>query len=66
MYRLRQLLEFFRMLSFYFTTIGFYVCTMVSNELFSVNINFASVYGFMRKVYEEGLLFSKPIGNGKY
>ena len=31
MYRLGQLLEFFRMLSFYFTTIGFYVCTMVSN-----------------------------------
>lgn len=28
-YRLGQLFDFFRMLSFYFTTVGFYVCTMV-------------------------------------
>ncbi|KAL0799437.1 hypothetical protein Bca101_054612 [Brassica carinata] len=27
-YRLGQLLDFFRMLSFYFTTVGFYFCTM--------------------------------------
>lgn len=29
-YRLGQLLDFFRMLSFYFTTVGFYVCTMMT------------------------------------
>ena len=29
-YRVGQLFDFFRMLSFYFTTVGFYVCTMVS------------------------------------
>eukprot|EP01018_Ginkgo_biloba_P028898 Gb_01752 [translate_table: standard] len=29
-YRLGQLFDFFRMLSFYFTTVGFYVCTMVT------------------------------------
>lgn len=28
-YRLGQLFDFFRMLSFYFTTVGYYVCTMV-------------------------------------
>lgn len=28
-YRVGQLFDFFRMLSFYFTTVGFYVCTMV-------------------------------------
>lgn len=28
-YRIGQLFDFFRMLSFYFTTVGFYVCTMV-------------------------------------
>ncbi|KAL9235580.1 hypothetical protein vseg_010326 [Gypsophila vaccaria] len=28
-YRLGQLLDFFRMLSFYYTTVGFYVCTMM-------------------------------------
>lgn len=28
-YRLGQLFDFFRMLSFFFTTVGFYVCTMV-------------------------------------
>lgn len=31
MYRLGQLFDFFRMLSFFFTTVGYYVCTMVSN-----------------------------------
>lgn len=30
-YRLGQLFDFFRMLSFFFTTVGFYVCTMVPN-----------------------------------
>lgn len=30
MYRLGQLFDFFRMLSFYFTTVGFYVCTMLT------------------------------------
>lgn len=29
-YRLGQLFDFFRMLSFYFTTVGYYACTMVS------------------------------------
>ncbi|GAV80876.1 Glucan_synthase domain-containing protein/FKS1_dom1 domain-containing protein [Cephalotus follicularis] len=29
-YRLGQLFDFFRMLSFYFTTVGFYVCTMMT------------------------------------
>lgn len=29
-YRLGQLFDFFRMLSFYFTTVGFYVCTMLT------------------------------------
>ncbi|KAK9734060.1 hypothetical protein RND81_04G111900 [Saponaria officinalis] len=28
-YRLGQLLDFFRMMSFYYTTVGFYVCTMM-------------------------------------
>jgi callose synthase len=28
-YRLGQLFDFFRMLSFYVTTVGFYFCTMV-------------------------------------
>ena len=28
-YRLGQLFDFFRMLSFYFTTVGYYFCTMV-------------------------------------
>lgn len=29
-YRLGQLFDFFRMLSFYFTTVGYYVCTMMT------------------------------------
>ncbi|XP_031502410.1 callose synthase 10 isoform X1 [Nymphaea colorata] len=29
-YRLGQLFDFFRMLSFYFTSVGFYVCTMMT------------------------------------
>ncbi|KAK9726727.1 hypothetical protein RND81_05G233500 [Saponaria officinalis] len=29
-YRLGQLLDFYRMLSFYFTTVGYYVCTMMT------------------------------------
>ncbi|XP_010257473.1 PREDICTED: callose synthase 9 [Nelumbo nucifera] len=29
-YRLGQLFDFFRMLSFYFTTVGFYLCTMLT------------------------------------
>ncbi|XP_010545981.1 PREDICTED: callose synthase 10 isoform X2 [Tarenaya hassleriana] len=29
-YRLGQLFDFFRMLSYYFTTVGFYVCTMMT------------------------------------
>lgn len=29
-YRLGQLFDFFRMLSFFFTTVGYYFCTMVS------------------------------------
>ncbi|XP_058086685.1 callose synthase 10 isoform X2 [Magnolia sinica] len=29
-YRLGQLLDFFRMLSFYFTTVGYYLCTMMT------------------------------------
>lgn len=30
-YRLGQLFDFFRMMSFYFTTVGYYFCTMVWN-----------------------------------
>ena len=33
-YRLGQLLDFFRMLSFYVTSVGYYVCTMVKLESF--------------------------------
>lgn len=29
MYRLGQLFDFFRMFSFFYTTVGYYVCTMV-------------------------------------
>ncbi|KAJ0244355.1 hypothetical protein HA466_0190010 [Hirschfeldia incana] len=29
-YRLGQLLDFFRMMSFYFTTVGFYLCTLLT------------------------------------
>ncbi|XP_030955588.1 callose synthase 9 [Quercus lobata] len=29
-YRLGQLLDFFRMMSFYYTTVGYYVCTMLT------------------------------------
>ncbi|CAN8316738.1 unnamed protein product [Cochlearia groenlandica] len=29
-YRIGQLFDFFRMMSFYFTTVGFYVCTMMT------------------------------------
>lgn len=32
-YRLGQLFDFFRMLSFYFTTVGYYVCTMVISQI---------------------------------
>ena len=38
-YRLGQLFDFFRMLSFYVTSVGFYVCTMVCILYFSVLIN---------------------------
>jgi hypothetical protein len=35
-YRLGQLFDFFRMLTFFFTTVGYYVCTMVlSHSLLS-------------------------------
>lgn len=40
-YRLGQLFDFFRMLSFFFTTVGYYVCTMVN-----VSSLYASSYGF--------------------
>ena len=33
-YRLGQLLDFFRMLSFYVTSVGYYVCTMVKRKSF--------------------------------
>jgi len=33
-YRLGQLLDFFRMMSFFFTTVGFYLCTMVCGPSF--------------------------------
>ncbi|OMP03422.1 Glycosyl transferase, family 48 [Corchorus olitorius] len=42
-YRLGQLLDFFRMMSFYFTTVGYYFCTMVgyfrnsTHEPFAIN-----------------------------
>lgn len=45
-YRIGQLFDFFRMLSFYFTTVGFYVCTTVcmlsslgrTNPVFMLNL----------------------------
>lgn len=46
-YRLGQLLDFFRMLSFFFTTVGYYVCTMVCVLSLS-----SSNYGFSgRNIY---------------
>lgn len=48
-YRLGQLFDFFRMLSFYFTTVGFYVCTMVwLLDLFYVHFLFVFSYLFMQ------------------
>lgn len=38
-YRLGQLFDFFRMLSFYFTTVGFYFCTMVCPFLIDIFCN---------------------------
>ena len=32
-YRLGQLFDFFRMLSFFYTTVGYYMCTMVNTNL---------------------------------
>lgn len=32
-YRLGQLFDFFRMMSFYVTTVGFYFCTMVCSHI---------------------------------
>ncbi|CAA6653832.1 unnamed protein product [Spirodela intermedia] len=43
-YRLGQLFDFFRMLSFYFTTVGFYVCTMVHDCPHSVCFLYGRVY----------------------
>ena len=34
-YRLGQLFDFFRMFSIFFTTVGFYVCSLVRPQLFS-------------------------------
>lgn len=36
-YRLGQLFDFFRMMSFYITTVGFYFCTMVCVSVYSGN-----------------------------
>lgn len=35
-YRLGQLFDFFRMMSFYFTTVGFYFCTMVCSSFLMI------------------------------
>ncbi|KAG8484906.1 hypothetical protein CXB51_021667 [Gossypium anomalum] len=43
-YRLGQLFDFFRMMSFYFTTVGFYFCTM--SESCFVLLKFAVALGF--------------------
>jgi callose synthase len=39
-YRLGQLFDFFRMLSFYVTSVGFYVCTMVCVSHSSASYSF--------------------------
>ena len=45
-YRLGQLLDFFRMLSFYVTSVGYYVCTMVIKEASrpSFTLSLASIW----------------------
>ncbi|KAF7135954.1 hypothetical protein RHSIM_Rhsim08G0183600 [Rhododendron simsii] len=47
-YRLGQLFDFFRMLSFFFTTVGFYVCTMVPNPFLFYDSAY-SIYFLIRK-----------------
>ena len=39
-YRLGQLFDFFRMLTFFYTTVGFYVCTMVFLPLHPASSSF--------------------------
>lgn len=41
-YRLGQLFDFFRMLSFYFTTVGYYFCTMVQIRILMLWVNIVS------------------------
>lgn len=41
-YRLGQLLDFFRMMSFYFTTVGFYFCTMVCHWYIILTMDYLS------------------------
>lgn len=41
-YRLGQLFDFFRMLSFYFTTVGYYFCTMVQLHILMLLVTVVS------------------------
>ena len=54
-YRLGQLLDFFRMCSYFFTTVGYYVCTMVRFLLWSLivianNLNLLSSFDYFLMV----------------
>ncbi|KAG6422840.1 hypothetical protein SASPL_113221 [Salvia splendens] len=51
-YRLGQLFDFFRMLSFYFTTVGYYLCTMLT-----VLTVYAFLYGRVYLVFK----FQMPV-----
>ena len=51
-YRIGQLFDFFRMMSFYFTTVGFYVCTMVRSTL-----SFMSCLKFSENMVHESSLW---------
>ncbi|GMN26653.1 hypothetical protein TIFTF001_001381 [Ficus carica] len=44
-YRLGQLFDFFRMMSFYFTTVGYYFCTMIT--FIPVQLTVLTVYIFL-------------------
>ncbi|KAK3005726.1 hypothetical protein RJ639_016711 [Escallonia herrerae] len=61
-YRLGQLLDFFRMLSFYFTTVGYYVCTMMTVltvYVFLYGRNYLAFSGLDRGISRE----AKVLGN---
>ncbi|KAK9278786.1 hypothetical protein L1049_028364 [Liquidambar formosana] len=61
-YRLGQLLDFFRMLSFYFTTVGYYVCTMMTVLTVYVFL-YGRTYLALSGVDREIALVAKSLGN---